>query len=138
MLQRFCNKYVSFVFSEKVYKIQIVLLIFILLFTVPFKFGILGAGRSSDFPMYVPVVIGFSELITACLVVYSKTRKIGGLFGVFIFSGAILAHVFVLGIFYGKILIFLAILGLWFSVNILAETFLKRFLVLALDKKTNA
>lgn len=94
------------------YKIILYALIFILVFTLPFKFGIFHGPENGAFPRIVSVSIGIVELVSALLLSIKKYRNYGALLAPAIFSGAILAHVFILGILYGKILFPLAVLGL--------------------------
>lgn len=107
------------------YKIILYTLIFILVFTLPFKFGILHGPESGAFPLVVPVSIGIVELASAVLLSFKKYRKYGALLALAIFSGAILARVVILGIWYGKILFPLAIVGFVLSGYILKITRIK-------------
>jgi hypothetical protein len=103
------------------YKIILYTLIAILLFTLPFKFGILHGPESGAFPFVVPLSIGIIELVSAVLLSFKKYRKYGALLALAIFSGAILAHVVILGIWYGKVLFPLAIVGLLSSIYIFKQ-----------------
>ena len=94
-------------------------LIFILVFTLPFKFGILSGPTQGTYPPIVSVTIGIVELTATFLLAFKKYRSHGALLAICIFSGAIIAHIFLLGIWYGKILFPLAVIGLGLSIFIL-------------------
>lgn len=87
------------------------ILIILLLFTVPFKFGIFRQNKEFEFDRMIPTIIGIIEIVSALLIIHKPTKRIGLIFALCIFSGAILSHFFILGIGYGKIMFPLAILG---------------------------
>lgn len=76
---------------------------------------------------YGRVAAGVAELMTALLLLYRKTSLIGAVLGITIISGAIAAHLFILGI------VVLDDKGLLFALAIIV--FVSCSIVLFLDKK---
>ncbi len=97
------------------YKILKFIIVFLLVFTLPFKFGIIRTGKEYAFPIIVPVAIGLIELLSAVLILNQKTFKKGLILALCVFGGAIFAHLFVIGIGYGTIMFPLALLGFFSS-----------------------
>lgn len=112
--------------KKKISLILSILVAFILLQTLPFKFG--GAAESIEIFTRLGVepwgryLTATLELIAGVLILIPKTRSFGAMVAVVVMTGALLSHIFVLGVFGSQLpLVLMAIFVLLASLFVMKE-----------------